>query len=73
MQARYRGVTGHPVLFNRSLFTELDSVTGDQGRAGSSPVTPSWPDSPTWIDAPLDIDTEADYERFLRQFTDQAK
>ena len=74
VQARYRGVTGHPVLFNRSLFTELDSVTGDQG---ARRVIARHPELARFADldqnAPLDIDTEADYERFLRQFTDQAK
>jgi molybdenum cofactor cytidylyltransferase len=69
VQARYRGVTGHPVLFDRSLFGELESVTGDRGAreviARHSELV-QFADMDQ--DAPLDIDTEADYERVLEQF-----
>jgi molybdenum cofactor cytidylyltransferase len=69
VQARYRGTTGHPVLFDRSMFTELDSVTGDRG---ARQVILGRPELVLFAeidqDAPLDIDTEADYERVLEQF-----
>ena len=69
VQARYRGVTGHPVLFDRSLFAELDHVTGDRG---ARQVLAGHPEPIQFADldqdAPLDIDTEADYERVQQQF-----
>lgn len=69
VQARYRGVTGHPVLFDRSLFSALESVTGDRGArqviARHSELV-EYADLDQ--DAPMDIDTEADYERVLAQF-----
>jgi len=74
VQTRYRGATGHPVLFDRSLLTELDAVEGDRG---ARRVLSRHPDLIQFADldqdAPLDIDTEADYERVLRQVMDQAK
>ena len=74
VQARYQGVIGHPVLFDRSLFDELDSVEGDRG---ARQVIARHPDLVQFADmdqdAPLDIDTESDYERVLCQFRDQAK
>ena len=74
VQARYQGVIGHPVLFDRSLFDELDSVEGDRG---ARRVIARHPDLVQFADmdqdAPLDIDTESDYERVLCQFRDQAK
>ena len=70
VQARYRGVPGHPVLFDRSLFSALDSVTGDRG---ARHVIARQPERVQFAeldqDAPLDIDTEADYERVLVQFS----
>jgi molybdenum cofactor cytidylyltransferase len=69
VQARYRGATGHPVLFDRSMFDALNDVTGDQG---ARQVIARRPDLIRFVDmnqdAPLDIDTEADYERVLIQF-----
>ena len=69
VQARYRGRPGHPVLFDRSLFTELAAVTGDRG---ARDVIARHPEMIHFADmnqdAPLDIDTKADYERVLGQF-----
>jgi len=69
VQARYRGVTGHPVLFDRSMFNALDSVTGDRG---ARQVIARRPELVRYAeidqDALIDIDTEADYQRVLRQF-----
>ena len=69
VQARFRGEIGHPVLFDRSMFGALDSVTGDRG---ARQVIARHPELVQFADmaqdAPLDIDTEADYERVLAQF-----
>ena len=71
VQARYHGATGHPVLFDRSLFDALDAVTGDKG---ARQVIARHPDLVQFVDmdqdAPLDIDTEADYERVLNMLTE---
>jgi molybdenum cofactor cytidylyltransferase len=69
VQARYRGETGHPVLFDRSIFNALNDVTGDRGARqviARNPELVRFAD--IHQDAPLDIDTEADYERVLIQF-----
>ena len=66
VQARYRGVGGHPVLFARTLFEELQSVTGDQG---ARTVIRNHHPQVRYVDVdtepPPDIDTESDFERVL--------
>ena len=58
------GVPAHPVLFARSLFPELEALTGDIG--AREVVRRHW-DEALRIEMDLlgDIDTEEDYERFL--------
>jgi molybdenum cofactor cytidylyltransferase len=60
----YRGVRGHPVLFDRSVFGELATLTGDQG---ARLVVDRDPSRVAYyeLDAgkPVDIDTPADFER----------
>jgi molybdenum cofactor cytidylyltransferase len=60
----YCGVRGHPVLFDRSVFGELATLTGDQG---ARIVVDRDPSRVAYyeLDArkPVDIDTPADFER----------
>lgn len=70
----YRGTPGNPVLFARSLFGELQQVTGDQGgrellaRHKEHIVTVDLD-----LELPLDVDTADDYSRLLRKFSDPEK
>ncbi len=66
--ARYRSGRGHPVLFDRDLFSELQQMAGDEGarkllkRLGDRVVEiPVDADEP-----PQDVDTEEDWERLRR-------
>ncbi len=61
---RYRGEQGLPVLFARSMFAELEAVTGDQGARSVIRANPS---RVAYVDfdfpMPPDVDTPADLER----------
>jgi molybdenum cofactor cytidylyltransferase len=61
--ARYRGVRGHPVLFDRALFAELRALQGD---VGAKPLLRRLEERIVHVDidadAPRDIDTVADLE-----------
>jgi molybdenum cofactor cytidylyltransferase len=69
VQATYQGLPGHPVLFDRSLWGELERARGDEGARGILATHPEWLNlvevggSP-----PPDIDTEEDYERVRALF-----
>jgi molybdenum cofactor cytidylyltransferase len=69
VQARYEGVPGHPVLFDRSLWPQLEQAEGDEGARSMLANHPEWRmlvemgGSP-----PLDIDTEDDYARVRATF-----
>jgi molybdenum cofactor cytidylyltransferase len=69
VQAAYRGVPAHPILFDRSLWQDLERAEGDEGARGILAAHPQWRrlvevgGSP-----PLDIDTEADYVRLRAEF-----
>jgi len=69
IQAVYRGVPGHPVLFDRSLWPELQQVEGDEGARGILAAHPEWR---TLVEIggepPRDIDTEDDYARARAEF-----
>jgi len=69
VQAAYGGVLGHPVLFDRSLWPELERAEGDEGARGILAAHPQWR---TLVDVggepPRDIDTEEDYERARTEF-----
>jgi molybdenum cofactor cytidylyltransferase len=64
VQASYRGRPGHPTLFGRSVWPELEAATGDEGARG---VLASHPDWRSLVevggDPPDDVDTEEDYRR----------
>lgn len=65
--ARYRGEQGHPVLFARSVFTELAALAGDHG---AKPVIERDPSRVAFVDvdalAPRDVDTRDDLEALNR-------
>jgi molybdenum cofactor cytidylyltransferase len=69
VQAAYEGWPAHPVLFDRSLWPELEQAGGDKGARGILTAHPQWRrlvevgGSP-----PLDIDTEEDYARVRAEF-----
>jgi molybdenum cofactor cytidylyltransferase len=69
VQAAYEGTTGHPVLFDRSLWVELEGAEGDEGARGILARHPDWL---ALVEVggppPGDIDTEHDYERLRAQF-----
>lgn len=69
VQAAYTGVPGHPVLFDRSLWPELELAQGDEGARGVLATHPQWR---TLVevggDPPRDIDTEDDYARARAEF-----
>jgi molybdenum cofactor cytidylyltransferase len=64
----YGGVRGNPVLFSRSLFSELTTVEGDKGgrevvmRDPERVATVAFPQNL----APRDVDTWEDYETLRR-------
>jgi molybdenum cofactor cytidylyltransferase len=69
VQAGYDGVPGHPVLFDRSLWPQLEQAEGDEGARGILATHPEWR---TLVEMggspPLDIDTEEDYARVRAAF-----
>jgi molybdenum cofactor cytidylyltransferase len=69
VQAGYGGVPGHPVLFDRSLWPQLEQVMGDEGARGILAAHPEWR---TLVEvggpAPLDVDTEEDFARLRADF-----
>lgn len=69
VQAAYGGVPGHPVLFDRSLWRELERAIGDEGARGILAAHPQWR---TLVEVggvpPRDIDTEADYSQARAEF-----
>jgi molybdenum cofactor cytidylyltransferase len=69
VQATYGGAPGHPVLFDRSVWTELERAEGDEGARGLLASHPVWR---TLVEVggspPLDIDSEDDYERVRAEF-----
>lgn len=65
---RYAGIPGHPVLFERSVFAELQALRGDRGalpvvqRDPSRVAVVALPSAP-----PLDVDTRGDLARLRRE------
>lgn len=64
VRARYRDRPGHPVVFPRDVFPELEALEGDRGAS-------SWMERDAGrveerrldADAPVDVDTDDDYRR----------
>lgn len=67
VSARYRGVRGHPVLFDRSVFAEIATLRGD---AGAKPLIERSPDRVAYVDidsdVPRDVDTKEDLVAITR-------
>ncbi|WP_035454137.1 nucleotidyltransferase family protein [Alicyclobacillus herbarius] len=68
VRARYAGVPGHPVLFDRSLFPELFQLTGD---TGAKSILMRHPSRVAWLDVPnplwgQDVDTPEAYIQLLQ-------
>lgn len=71
VQAAYSGRPGHPVLFDRSLWADLEAIEGDKG------ARDLLKNNPEWIvkvelggEVPRDLDTWQDYERLKEGFTE---
>jgi molybdenum cofactor cytidylyltransferase len=64
VQAAYGGRAGHPVLFARRIWPEIETVEGDVGARDILSGHPEWV---TTVDAggdpPQDVDTWGDYRR----------
>ena len=69
---RFRGIRGHPELFDRSVFPELAVLTGDQGARA---ITDRDAERVAFVDLdqpkPIDVDTPTDLSRVrsAAQFT----
>jgi len=64
VQAHYRDRPGHPVLFDRATWGELESIEGDKGARDVLRKHPEWiRAAEIERDLPADLDTWEDYER----------
>ena len=68
--ARYGGVLGNPVLFDRAVFPEIDQLAGDEG---ARVVVRARPERVVAADVagdqpPADVDTEEDYAALLAEW-----
>lgn len=64
---RFRGVRGHPVLFDRSVFPELRALSGDHGaRAVADKDASRLALVDLDLPKPVDVDTAADLARLRR-------
>ena len=66
VRVKYRGQPGHPVLLDRSIWTEVMAPSGDRGAGPALERHPEWV---TWVDVdlppPLEVDTPHDYRVLL--------
>ncbi len=64
VRASYEGKPGHPVLFDRKLWSELQQVEGDRGARDLLAAHPEWVATvEVKGDPPGDVDDWDDYER----------
>ena len=64
VRASYEGKLGHPVLFDRKLWSELQQVEGDRGARDLLAAHPEWVATvEVKGDPPGDVDDWDDYER----------
>src|SRR5206468_12687796 len=69
VQASYGGRPAHPTLFDRSVWPELETLSGDEGARSLLDRHPEWRTSvEVGGDPPEDIDTADDYERVRAAF-----
>lgn len=73
VMAQYDDCAGHPVLFDRQYWPELEALRGDQG---GRHVIARHQSAVTYVrvagNAPMDVDTEADW-RTLQEFWDRGE
>ncbi|RFU69629.1 NTP transferase domain-containing protein [Bacillus sp. V59.32b] len=68
VQSSYKNLNGHPVLFNRRLFSELYQVCGDEGaRSVIKKYKHHIYYSRMGTNMAFDIDTKIDYQKLLRE------
>ncbi|MDQ0341007.1 molybdenum cofactor cytidylyltransferase [Caldalkalibacillus uzonensis] len=72
VQANYLGQPGHPVLFDKSLFSELMSLKGDRG---GKDIINKYKQYQKWVYIPYipptDIDTYEDYQHIILEKGDE--
>lgn len=69
VQAAYSGRPGHPVLFDRSLWADLEAIEGDTGARDLLKSNPEWiVRVELGGEVPRDLDTWQDYERLKDGF-----
>lgn len=69
VQATYSGRPGHPVLFDRSLWADLEAIEGDKGARDLLKNNPEWVVKvELGGEVPRDLDTWQDYERLKEGF-----
>jgi molybdenum cofactor cytidylyltransferase len=69
VQAAYAGRRAHPTLLDRSIWWQLERLSGDQGARELLEHHPEWIRTvEVGGRPPDDIDTEADYQRVRRAF-----
>jgi molybdenum cofactor cytidylyltransferase len=69
IQAAYGGRAAHPTLFDRSVWTELEGMSGDEGARSLLANRPEWRVTvEVGGQPPDDIDTEEDYQRVRAAF-----
>lgn len=69
VQAAYSGRPSHPVLFDRSLWADLEAIEGDKGARDLLKNNPEWIDKvELGGETPWDVDTWQDYERLKEDF-----
>lgn len=71
VQATYGGKPGHPVLFDRALWVDLQAIEGDRGAREVLKRHPEWIERvELGGQVPADVDTWEDYERLKVLFPD---
>lgn len=69
VQAGYNGRAGHPVLFDRALWADLQAIEGDRGARELLKEHPDWVHRvELGGEVPADVDTWEDYERLKAAF-----
>jgi CTP:molybdopterin cytidylyltransferase MocA len=72
VQAAYQGARAHPILFDRSVWADMEEAAGDEGARAILARHPEWL---TLVEVggrpPDDIDTEEDYARARLSFEER--
>lgn len=69
VQTTYGGRPGHPVLFARPVWAELEGAAGDEGARGVLAAHPEWRRTvEVGGEPPTDVDDEEDYRRIRDAF-----